>query len=88
MQPIQVSLSMSEFDARKICVSLGSNAADECDLLHKIEAGEITLVSKRIVKDSICHSLRIILDLETRFGMKLQDFFRDAQGSIDMVEVR
>jgi len=86
--PVERNIKMSDVDARIICVALGINAANDCELLHKVESGEVTLISKRTVKDMILQNLRIILQLEIAFGCKLQESFRDAQGSIDMVELR
>lgn len=87
-EPIEKSVTLSDTNARIICVALGINAARDCELLHKVESGEVTLIGKRTVKDMILQSLRIILQLETAFGCTLQESFRNVQGSIDMVEVR
>jgi len=86
--PIEKSVTLSDANARIICVALGINAANDCELLRKVESGEVTLINKRTVKDMILQNLRIILSLETVFGCKLQESFRNVQGSIDMVEVR
>lgn len=82
------TITLSDMDAHHICVQLGINAANDCKLLHKVESGEVTIISKRQVCDMILQNLRLILALETAFGKKLQESFRNVQGSIDMVEVR